>query len=99
MDITIISGDDMEFTPRGRKSQIKPETLEKVKKLIQSNPKDWIVFTEYAMPKEIVQGTAKDQKTYKATQSAKIRAIAKALGMKVRIGWHKGQGPAAQFNK
>jgi hypothetical protein len=99
MDITIISGGDMEFTPKGRKSQISPELLNKVRELIKKQGNDFIVFQEYGMPNEIVKGSAKVQKTFKAKQSAKIRAIAKALGMSVKIGWHKNTVPAGHFYK
>jgi hypothetical protein len=99
MDITVISGDEMDFTPRGRKSAISPEVVAKVKEMVQKNPKHFILFSEYEITSEIAKGTAKEIRAHKAKVSARIRAIAKALGMNVKIGWHKKTIPAALFTK
>jgi hypothetical protein len=42
---------------------------------------------------------AKEIRNHKAANSATLRALAKKLGMKAEIRWHKGTVPAVRFTK
>lgn len=96
-EFEIVSENDLEFTKRGRKSKISEMEIQKVRVQIEKNPNGWVLFNAKGIPSGMTD--AKEIRNHKATVSANIRQIAKMLGMKVEIRWHKGIVPAAKFTK
>jgi len=96
-EFQIVSEDDLVFAKRGRKSNISDKEIEMVRVQVEKNPTGWVLFNGKAIPSGMVD--PKEIRNHKATVSANIRQIAKRLGMKVEIRWHKGSIPAAKFSK
>ena len=96
-DFEIVNESELEFASRGRKSKITDAEIAKVREQVKKNPNGWVLFNGKAIPKEMTD--AKEIRNHKATVSANLRQIAKKMGMKCEIRWHKGIVPAVRFTK
>jgi ABC-type tungstate transport system permease subunit len=97
MDFEIVSENDLQFASRGRKSNISDSEIAKVRETLKKNPNGWVLFNNKAIPSGMTN--AKEIRNHKAANSATLRALAKKLGMKAEIRWHKGTVPAVRFTK
>lgn len=96
-DFEIVNEADLEFASRGRKSKISDKEIASVKEQVKKNPNGWVLFNAKAIPSGMTD--AKEIRNHKAAVSATIRQIAKKMGMKCEIRWHKGIVPAVRFTK
>ena len=80
MEFQVIKADEMEVTPRGRKSTVSPELVKAIAKL---GPKDALVLN----------GMTATTKKDKARVSAQIRGAAKQAKREVGIRWSRAGVP------
>ena len=99
MEIEIIEESDMEFVPRGRKSNLSDDFVKNIKNSIEKSNavsmKKFVILKEFTIPSDLTN--QKDIKNYKATTSAMLRGLAKRLGYSSEIRWHKETVPAIRF--
>lgn len=79
MDFEFIDEGDMEFTPRGRKSDVPQELVDAIRKM----PKGKVLV----LPAYKVNTKAETYKTDKARIGGKIRAASAQAGVKTNIRW------------
>ena len=100
MEIEIIEESDMEFVPRGRKSNLSDDFVKNIKNSIEKSNavsmKKFVILKEFTIPSDLTN--QKDIKNYKATTSAMLRGLAKRLGYSSEIRWHKETVPAIRFS-
>lgn len=96
-DFEIVNESELVFASRGRKSNISDSEIAKVRETLKKNPNGWVLFNNKAIPSGMTN--AKEIRNHKAANSATLRALAKKLGMKAEIRWHKGTVPAVRFTK
>ena len=99
MEIQFIEESEMEFTKRGRKSNLSESFVNNMREQIKKNnsvaKKQFLIIQEMAVPSEL--NDAKEIKNYKAKVAANLRGLAKHLGYGSEIRWHKGTVPAIRF--
>jgi hypothetical protein len=80
-EFRVIRADEMETTPRGRKSQAQPELVAALRKLPVGSA---LRLDTYSVSGK---GDAKKVRTARTRVSARIRAAAKVARVSVRIHW------------
>lgn len=90
-DFTIIPAGEMDFTPRGRKSKADPKL---VAALASLDRKSAIRLDALAVK---ATGDAKQVRKDRARISARVRAAAKAAGVRVRIAWSPAGVPQVEL--
>lgn len=93
----IVNDNEMEFTSRGRKSNISDSQLKLVADQVKKSPNKFIRISSYGMPKDLTE--VKTQKNYKASVSSTIRLMGKKLGYKTEIRWDINNIPCVLFTK
>ena len=96
-DFEIVNESELVFASRGRKSKISDTEIASVREQIKKNPNGWVLFNKKAIPNGMTN--PKEIRNHKAANSANIRGLAKKLGMKCEIRWHKDTIPAVRFTK
>ena len=86
-DFTIIQADEMEFTPRGRKSNADPKLIAALGELTAGTA---LRLDSLAVK---VTGDAKTIRRDRARVSAQVRSAAKAAGVTVAIHWSRAGIP------
>ena len=79
MDFSFIDEGDMEFTPRGRKSNVPQELVDAIRKMPKGKA---LVLSAYK-----VNTKAETAKTDRARVGATIRSASAQAGVKVAIRW------------
>ena len=99
MEIQFIEESEMEFTKRGRKSNLSEAFVNNMREQIKKNnavaKKQFVIVLEMAVPSEM--NDPKEIKNHKAKVAANLRSLAKILGYGSEIRWHKGTVPAIRF--
>lgn len=85
MDFSFIDEGDMEFTPRGRKSNVPKELVDAIRKMPKGKA---IVLTAYT-----VKPNTDTAKTERARVGATIRSASAQAGVKVSIRWSSAGVP------
>jgi len=78
-DFEVVSEDSLQFSKRGRKSQVSPELVKGISTLTKGKA--------LVIKSMTVNPNSPKAKTEKAKHSATIRQAGKQAGKKVRIGW------------